>query len=194
MHSDYIHDICFDHYGRRLATCSADRTKRAWDLDCATGQWVSSGAEWQAHKGTVNRLSWAHPEFGQLLASAGSDHTVIIWEEREQQQQQQDSSSSGNISQPQGITSTHWTSKAQLNDARKSVTCVAFAPRHLGLKIAAGSADGMVRIYEAIDVMNLNHWPLNGSIDVEASTLVKSNLKVTKIDTDYLGGLNSKAL
>jgi hypothetical protein len=33
-----------------------------------------SNNEWQAHKGPVNRISWAHPEFGQLLATAGSDH------------------------------------------------------------------------------------------------------------------------
>eukprot|EP00590_Aulacoseira_subarctica_P010934 CAMPEP_0172423298 /NCGR_PEP_ID=MMETSP1064-20121228/15050_1 /TAXON_ID=202472 /ORGANISM="Aulacoseira subarctica , Strain CCAP 1002/5" /LENGTH=386 /DNA_ID=CAMNT_0013164589 /DNA_START=107 /DNA_END=1267 /DNA_ORIENTATION=- len=165
LHLDYIHDISFDHYGRRLATCSGDRTIRVWDLDCSTGQWVSDnkGMEWQAHKGTVNKLSWAHPEFGQLLASAGSDHAVIIWEEREQQQQDSGASSA------QQQATTHWASKAQLNDARKSVTCVSFAPRHLGLKIAAGSADGVVRIYEAIDVMNLNHWPLNGTIDAETT-------------------------
>ena len=132
--------------------------------------------EWQAHKGTVNKLSWAHPEYGQLLASCGSDHAVIIWEEREQQlQQQQEGSSSMGVATPASTSSaTHWVCKAQLTDARKSVTCVAFAPRHLGLKIAAGSADGIVRIYEAIDVMNLNHWPLNGSIDAESMVSVST--------------------
>lgn len=37
---------------------------------------------------------------------------------------------------------------------------VKFSPRYLGLKIAAASADGMVRIYEASDVFSLNYWPL----------------------------------
>jgi len=40
------------------------------------------------------------------------------------------------------------------------VSDIKFAPRHVGLKLATCSADGFVRIYEAIDVMNLAHWPL----------------------------------
>jgi nucleoporin SEH1 len=206
LHLDYIHDIAYDHYGRRLATCSGDRFIRVWDLN-SKGEWTSHRGmgEWQAHRGTVNRLSWAHPEYGQLLASCGSDHSVIIWEEREQSQHQDVTSQSSQQQQPGGAqqqhppgqpphthvqqqahvsqsaqtqtsvnqnqpqataVSTHWVSKAQLTDARKSVTCVQFAPRHLGLKIATGSADGKVRVYEAIDVMNLIHWPMTGSIDV----------------------------
>ncbi len=26
MHEDYIHDIAFDYYGKRLATCSSDQS------------------------------------------------------------------------------------------------------------------------------------------------------------------------
>lgn len=29
------------------------------------------------------KLAWAHPEFGQILASCSFDKTVIIWEEAE---------------------------------------------------------------------------------------------------------------
>lgn len=53
----------------------------------------------------------------------------------------------------------------QLCDARQPVTCVEFAPRHWGLKLATGSADGDVRIYEAIDVANLNQWVMDGCIE-----------------------------
>lgn len=42
---------------------------------------------------------------------------------------------------------------------------MAFAPPFLGLQIAAGAADGMVRVYEAIDVTNLAHWPLQDSFE-----------------------------
>ncbi len=65
-HVDYIHDIKFDFYGRRLATCSGDQNVCVYTLE-EGGKWVlKPGAEWQAHKGVVWRLSWAHPEFGQL--------------------------------------------------------------------------------------------------------------------------------
>jgi nucleoporin SEH1 len=134
----------------------------------------------------VWRVAWAHPEFGQLLATAGADTVVHVWEEqeggfdnrdptpvRELQLQRRGGGASGggaaaeaaaaavDPSAPAAPTHSRWVQKAQLTEARKSVNCLAFAPRHGGLRLAAGSADGVVRIYEAIDVMNLNHWPMS---------------------------------
>eukprot|EP00566_Odontella_aurita_P027414 CAMPEP_0113565862 /NCGR_PEP_ID=MMETSP0015_2-20120614/22409_1 /TAXON_ID=2838 /ORGANISM="Odontella" /LENGTH=167 /DNA_ID=CAMNT_0000468099 /DNA_START=25 /DNA_END=525 /DNA_ORIENTATION=- /assembly_acc=CAM_ASM_000160 len=82
MHRDFVHCVAFDHFGRRIATCSGDRTVKVWDLN-DSGEWTFSGSEWQAHKGSVNRVAWAHPEFGQLLATCGTDHAATVWEERE---------------------------------------------------------------------------------------------------------------
>ncbi|KAL3893300.1 MAG: hypothetical protein SGARI_008253 [Bacillariaceae sp.] len=93
-------------------------------------------------------LSWGHPEYGSLIATCGTDHEAKVWEERT-------SSSSA---------ASRWTAKAQLTDARKAVSCVEFAPRHWGLKLATGSADGFVRIYEAVDVLNLAQWTIAASM------------------------------
>jgi hypothetical protein len=49
--------------------------------------------------------------------------------------------------------------RATLKESMRPVKDVEFAPRHLGLKLAAAAADGVVRLYEAVDVMNLSHWP-----------------------------------
>ena len=73
--------------------------------------------------------------------------------------------------------STRWVQKAQLTEARKAVTCIEFAPKHVGLRIATGSADGVVRVYEAIDVMNLNHWPMCQCFDADT----ESELGVTSL-------------
>jgi len=140
MHQDYIHGCAFDIYGRRMATCSGDRFVRVWDLT-DNGEWSLVG-EWQAHRGSVSMLSWGHPEFGSLIATCGSDHEAKIFEERTNATS----------------VASRWTAKAQLTEARKAVSCVEFAPRHWGLKLATGSADGCVRIYEAVDVMNLAQW------------------------------------
>lgn len=59
-----------------------------------------------------------------------------------------------------GSSSVRWARKAQLGDSRDSVKDIKFSPRHLGLKLATASSDGLVRVYEAVDVMNLSHWPL----------------------------------
>lgn len=37
----------------------------------------------QAHEGSVLKVSWAHPEFGQVIATCSFDRTVRIWEEQE---------------------------------------------------------------------------------------------------------------
>lgn len=144
LHLDYIHALSFDHYGRRLATCSGDRTVKVWDLNDA-GEWKLCSSTSNNQKSSVTCLSWAHPEFGALLATGGTSTTV--WEERTSQ----------------------WVDKVTLVSS-SSDRCVEFAPRHLGLKLATGSADGTVRIYEAIDIMNLNHWPLHSSLTTNITT------------------------
>jgi nucleoporin SEH1 len=50
--------------------------------------------------------------------------------------------------------------RARLVDSRGSVQDIEFGPKHLGLKLASTSTDGQVRIYEALDVMNVSHWTL----------------------------------
>jgi len=145
-HLDYVHHVAFDTYGRRMATCSGDRFVRVWDLT-DQGEWSLVG-EWQAHRGSVTMLSWGHPEFGSLLATCGADHEAKIWEERTNA----------------ASAASRWIAKAQLTESRKAVSCVEFAPRIFGLKLATGSSDGCVRIYEAVDVMNLAQWPLAATV------------------------------
>lgn len=147
MHLDYVHWVSFDTYGRRVATCSGDRFVRVWDLT-DSGEWTLA-AHWQAHRGSVTSLCWSHPEFGSIMATCGSDHDAKIWEER---------------SNTTNTVSSRWTLRASLTEARRGVTCLEFAPRHWGLKLAVGSADGCVRIYEAVDIMNLSQWPLAAAL------------------------------
>ena len=60
--------------------------------------------------------------------------------------------------------SHNWVKRTSLVDSRTSVTDVKFAPRHLGLMLATCSADGIVRVYEATDIMNLSEWSLQHEI------------------------------
>jgi nucleoporin SEH1 len=172
LSSDTVLDMCLDHYGQRLAVSFSDGRICVWDLDCSTGQWVCSAnteSEWQT--GTIiHQLRWAHPNFGQILASAGSDHILILWEECEEQEEDNETQQGTDLLVASTTKRYRWVPKVQLNEARAFVTCIGFAPPHLGLKVAAGSADGMVRIYEATDIRNLYYWPLYACIDVDATT------------------------
>jgi len=154
QHKDLIHDVAYDHHGHRLATASSDQTVKIWDFDPSGNTWVCT-ATWKSHFGSVWKVTWAHPEFGQVIATCSFDRTAAIWEEipgSDQTQGQNDDSKS------------HWIKKASLVDSRTSVTDVKFGPRHLGLLLATCSADGTVRIYEAPDVMNLSQWSLQHEI------------------------------
>jgi WD40 repeat protein len=64
-----------------------------------------------------------------------------------------------------GKTEPKWVKKAELVDSRDSVHDIKFAPHHKGLKLATASADGIVRIYEATDVMNLTQWQLQSQFE-----------------------------
>lgn len=154
-HRDLIHDIAYDYYGQRFATCSSDQTIKVWEKPANETEYkvVSS---WKAHAGSVWRLSWAHPEFGQILASCSFDRTVSVWEEVM-------------ATSPTSNSSVRWVRRTNLVDSRTNVTNCKFGPKNLGLVLATTSADGFIRIYEAPDFLNLSQWTLQHEIDCKQS-------------------------
>ena len=123
-HTDQIHDCQYDYYGRRVATCSSDRTIKVFDV---AGETQTLLANLTGHDGPVWMCAWAHPKFGTLLASCSFDHKVMIWKESEQ-----------------GVFSAIYTSPATLHDA--SVNAIAWAPHEFGLSLACASSDGCVSV------------------------------------------------
>lgn len=79
-HKDLIHDVAFDYYGTRMATCSSDQTVRVWELEAVSGNWNCTSS-WKAHSGSVWKVTWANPEFGQVIATCSFDRTAAVWEE-----------------------------------------------------------------------------------------------------------------
>ncbi|XP_047647424.1 centrosomal protein of 192 kDa [Phacochoerus africanus] len=154
-HKDLIHDVSFDFHGRRMATCSSDQSVKVWDKS-ESGDWHCT-ASWKTHSGSVWRVTWAHPEFGQVLASCSFDRTAAVWEEIVGE------------SNDKLRGQSHWVKRTTLVDSRTSVTDVKFAPKHMGLMLATCSADGIVRIYEAPDVMNLSQWSLQHEVSCKLS-------------------------
>lgn len=81
-HLDVVQDLSYDYYGRRMATCSTDRSVKVWLAESETGQWRCI-CKWHAHHGSVSRVRWAHPEFGaSTLITCGLDCKAIVWEEK----------------------------------------------------------------------------------------------------------------
>jgi len=125
-HLDTVHDAQLDYYGRRLATCSSDRSVKVWDVS-AGGEQRQLLADLHAHEGPVWQVAWAHPRFGALLASCSFDHRVVIWREG---------------------ADGGWTQVYSAPVASGSVNAVAWAPHELGLALAAASSDGSITVVE----------------------------------------------
>ena len=87
-----------------------------------------------SHEGPVWQVSWAHPKFGTILASASYDARVIIW---------RDSSTS-----PQ---QSNWSKLFEHTSHTASVNSIAWAPHDLGALLACASSDGKVSILEFKD-------------------------------------------
>lgn len=133
--SDYVHDVSYNFYGTKMAICTSSQSISIWDRD-ENGGWKEESRIDNAHAGPIWRLDWAHPEFGEVLLSCSEDRTISVW----------------------ALQGKKWKKRATLTDSPHAVTDVQFAPRQFGLKFAACTADGMVRVYEAADPLNLSMW------------------------------------
>ncbi|KTW26322.1 hypothetical protein T552_02808 [Pneumocystis carinii B80] len=126
QHEDMIHDAVLDYYGRRLATCSSDKSIKIFDIEGDQQRLIET---LKGHDGPVWNVSWAHPKFGVILASGGYDGRVIIWKE----------------------INNVWSKFEEHTFHHASVNSVSWAPHELGAILACGSSDRRVSILELKD-------------------------------------------
>ncbi|KAI8369436.1 WD40-repeat-containing domain protein [Radiomyces spectabilis] len=143
-HEDLIHNVAYDFYGKRLVTCSSDQRLKVWDFveRDESSAWELNDS-WKAHDASILKAIWAHPEYGQVIASCSFDCTVKIWEEQ--------------ISEPK-MSQKRWFERGRLSESSGVVLDIAFAPMQGALRLASCSADGIVRIYEAPEPTDLSQW------------------------------------
>ncbi|CCX04591.1 WD40-repeat-containing domain protein [Pyronema domesticum] len=129
LHEDMIHDCQLDYYGKRLATCSSDKTIKIFEVDRENHRLLET---LRGHDGPVWEVSWAHPKFGNILASASYDGKALIWQERQGQWSKMVDGSA----RPVEIQHT------------ASVNSVKWGPHELGAVLACASSDGKVSVLE----------------------------------------------
>jgi len=120
-HEDMIHDAQMDYYGRRLATCSSDKSVKVYDV---VGDNYKLVANLRGHDGPVWQIAWAHPMYGNILASCSYDRKVIIWKE----------------------TGNEFQNLYESQNHDSSVNSICWAPHEYGLMLACGASDGAVSI------------------------------------------------
>ena len=87
----------------------------------------------------MTKLSWAHPEFGSVLASSSFDRTVKIWEETPADNSEQPQANGASAVAASG-PGTRWVNRAMLADSKGTVRDVEFAPHQFGLKLVRPSS------------------------------------------------------
>ncbi|KAI1823805.1 WD40 repeat-like protein [Xylaria intraflava] len=125
-HDDMIHDAVLDYYGRRLATCSSDKTIKIFEIEGESQRLIET---LKGHEGAVWSVSWAHPKYGNILASAGYDGKVFIWREQ----------------------SNQWQRIFDFPLHKASVNMVAWSPHESGCLLACASSDGSISVLEFKD-------------------------------------------
>jgi len=163
QNEEFIHDLSFDFFGKRIATCSSDHMVRIYSKD-NKGSWVKT-ASFQAHDGIIWKVKWAHPDFGSIIATCSADKTVMIWEEKKQVPTKPNTPLSFKVVEEEESV---WHNRIKLPESKESIEDIKFAPKHIGLVVAAASADGSIRIYEASDLMRLNSWKAPYRIEVNS--------------------------
>ncbi|KAH9946722.1 WD40-repeat-containing domain protein [Amylocystis lapponica] len=129
-HEDMIHDAQLDYYGKRLATCSSDRTVRVFDVVEGDVQKAGGGQTLKGHTGPVWQVAWAHPKYGHILASCSYDGKVIIWKEQT----------------GPGAAAGGWAKIKEHTLHKASVNSVSWAPHELGAILACASSDGTISV------------------------------------------------
>lgn len=122
-HEDLIHDAVLDYYGKRLATCSSDKTIKIFQVEADSHKLVET---LRGHDASVWQVAWAHPKFGVILASCSYDGKVLIWKEEN------------------GV----WSNIAEHSSHQASVNSVSWAPHEYGPLLLCASSDGKLSIVE----------------------------------------------
>lgn len=133
-HNDLIHDAVLDYYGKRLATCSSDKTIKLFDIDGDNYKLIETLI---GHEGPVWQVAWAHPKFGSILASCSYDGKALIWKEQPETRQ--------------------WSIIAEHKVHQASVNSVSWAPHELGAVLLCSASDGKISVLDFNDDGTTSH-------------------------------------
>lgn len=128
-HDDLIHDAVLDYYGKRLATCSSDKTIKIFEIEGTENYKLTETLV--GHDGPVWQVAWAHPKFGSILALCLYDGKALIWKEQPETRQ--------------------WSIIAEHTAHQASVNLVSWAPHELGAVLLCTLSDGKVSVVDFND-------------------------------------------
>ncbi len=155
-HSDTVYGVCFSPDHKMIATGSADKFVKVWEVP--SGKF---GKSFEGHTNHVLDVGWMSD--GKLLASAGGDNTVKIWnfEKGEQERtigahgkqvtrllfigKKAEFITGGGDSQVKSFNATNGGNTRTFAGANDFIYAIGASPD--GAVVAAGGQEGIVRVY-----------------------------------------------
>lgn len=125
-HQNVVHDVAMDFYGKRMASCSSDRSIKIFTVSKSSKEPPVLLNTLVGHQGPVWQVEWAHAKFGPVIASCSYDGKVIIWKE---------------------VAENEWTQWEVFEEHASSVNSISWAPYQFGLILACGSSDGTISVF-----------------------------------------------
>ncbi|XP_073315597.1 protein SEH1-like isoform X1 [Primulina huaijiensis] len=133
----------WNYCGQRLAAGLNDGTLFIYDSADAVSSVFNCTSRFKVQEGSILKVVWVPPEFGDAVACVGASGTLSLWEEVAEDTE-------GN----------QWKLRKSFERNTSQVLDAQFGGCHTSLKLVAAFADGQVKIYELLDMLDLEKWQL----------------------------------
>ncbi|XP_073306510.1 protein SEH1-like isoform X1 [Primulina huaijiensis] len=133
----------WNHSGQRLAAALNDGTLSIYDSTDPASSVFSCTSRFKVQEGSILKVVWAPPEFGDVLACISANGILSLWEEV-----------------AEGAEGNRWKLCKSFERNTGQVLDAQFGDCHTSLKLVAAFADGKVKIYELLDILDLEKWQL----------------------------------
>ncbi|KAI3689850.1 hypothetical protein L2E82_47820 [Cichorium intybus] len=150
--------ICssWNYCGQRLATGLIDGTIAIFDTSDPASSSFTSTFKFKVSEGSIVKVVWVPPEYGDAIACICSDGSLSIWEELAED------------SEP-----VQWKQCKTFGGSMDQVLDAQFGNSHSTLKLTVAYSNGLVKVYEILDPMELNNWQLQAEFQNVTDSVTK---------------------
>ncbi|XP_057520527.1 protein SEH1 [Amaranthus tricolor] len=151
----------WNYSAQRLAAGTINGVLSIFDSpDPASSSSFSSSSSIQVHEGSILKVVWVPPEYGDAVACILDDGTLSLWEEVAEDGQ-----------------SLRWKLCTLFKNASARVLDIQFGGSSSCLMLVAAYSDGYVKVYELQNPLELNTWQLQA----EFQNVIDSVSKFAKV-------------
>ncbi|XP_071685851.1 protein SEH1 [Rutidosis leptorrhynchoides] len=150
--------ICssWNYCAQRLATGSVDGTIAIFDTSDPASSFFTSTFRFKVNDGSVVKVVWVPPEYGDAIACICSNGSLSIWEEVTQD------------SEP-----VQWKQCKVFGGPMDQVLDSQFGNSLFGLKMTIAYSSGLVKVYEILDSLELKNWQLQAEFQNVTDSVTK---------------------